>query len=294
MRKTNTSVVVVGRTTKSKLTIGEQGWKNIEEYCDLKIRPRLRSELQQALNIYARCGPGSIKWAHRSVLHKKMRVWAENTDALRRRLSEKTRIQHNPKHGLSLPETPTELNQILQRHFALDQYAKRKVCTDDLTFMLEGSIRLLWSLWLKISQQRNPDSIEYWLIWVSLLISIAKKDGTVKVTWINGRRKGIYKNFVHLVNELQKLLPPEYAVRKEFNSIHKGILLARPIAAGSPIFELKSILEAWHLGDTEFLDVPRKGKFFSPGRVIRRIKRQLASLRKDQKSASREEDSSRF
>jgi hypothetical protein len=146
--------------------------------------------------------------------------------------------------------------------------------------MLEGSIHLSWSLWLKISQQRNPDPLEYWLVWVSLLISITRRDGKIAVAWTNGRKKGVHKHFIHIVDELQKVLPRDYVPRKEYNSIRKGIIAALPIAQGSPEFELKSILEAWHNGNTEYLDVPRKGHFFSPGRVISRVKRQKRKLGK--------------
>jgi hypothetical protein len=276
MRKTNSQVVAIGHTRNSIKPISQQQWEDIEDQCGVPIRRQLRLEYQRALNLYAACGPGSKKWARKSVLDKQLDVWEKRTKLFRSQLSEKTRLQskHEPAR-----KGQQSLRQIIQRHFTLDRYSKPGLSTHDLSFMLEGSVAFSRSLWKQICRAKGADPIEYWLVWVSLLISMTRKDGTIKVAWTKGRTKGIGKPFIHLVQELQELLPPDYVPRRKFNSIHKGIILALRIAQGSPVFELKSILRAWHAGDFGFLDVTRGGNFFQPGRVTFRIQTQMRRLR---------------
>lgn len=282
MQKTNRHLMTIGRTKRKALKISPKTWDAIEQMCGIKVRPSLRLKYQLALNHYLRHGPGSTKMAPKSTLGKDMQVWAERTDVLRRKLSEQSRTQHRPKHHGS-PKKRENVTQLLRRYFSPDRYDDRNITTDNLSFMLEGANRLSWSLWLGASRQKTHDPIEYWLAWVALLISLTRKDASIKVAWSNGGKKGIHKHFVHLVQELQKQLPSGFSSRRKFDSIHKGIILALPIAHQSPVFQLKSILQAWHKGDADFVDQPRRfPSMISAGRITERIKEQLAVLRRNE------------
>jgi hypothetical protein len=148
--------------------------------------------------------------------------------------------------------------------------------TDLVRFLHDTTILVdAMTVYLGRQASKPPPRMQWWLVWITLIILHLRKNGN-SVSWKRGRKKGLRKEFVHLIFLLQKHLPPNSTPRKTHESVQKGIVLAIRLTTGKPIAELETILKRWGSGEYELASKASAAgmsdpEMFSLARTLERI-----------------------
>jgi hypothetical protein len=249
----------ISRKRRLSVQLTDREWAEIADQSQIISPPQiftneLREDLNDAIDIFAKCGPSAMRAVPISEVNKKFGAWTRRTNKLRGEFSKSVLplAAENVRTKQILLTGNPGLEDLLRKYFEENRYAAERLTADDLVFMMEGLVKFTNSILYRIEKtsSRRIEQIDFWLIWAALLISILRKH---KIPFARKTKSG--KNlqefraevidFIHLV---QRKVPHLGWARREHNSIRLALKHVLPFARKAYIPALKKILRLWSVG----------------------------------------------
>jgi hypothetical protein len=258
------------------------------------VPEKLLNDLNGAVDAYTKYGPGSLKTLTVGELAAKVNAWLNRTDSLRKELSKTTRKQ---KVEYPVLHRSKSLKLILEKYFEQDRFLSRRLSVDDLVLMMEGTVKLGHAILNRVNETsaRRVETIDFWLIWGALLISIFRKHRVKYAprTKAGKVRQQFRPEIIDFIDLLQQKLPHLTWARRKPDSISKALRLVLPFARKKNIAGLKKVLKIWSAGSFEAYDgqelMKLRGIHFQTARILGLFdesKDQLRSLNRNTRKNS--------